>query len=282
MYDPTRTTTLRRAFVRDLTKPFKILEKELIEILTEKEVDYYSDHEVQVNVVFSDKVRRVQSWLKKQLTQGKLDIPKSVEKAYLSGVSKAYDQTKRKGIKKQKDFVISKKEFIQSQFGNTDLNTLAILQEQVFSDLEGITKATETQILRVMTEGLIKGQSPNKIGKNISDRVKKIGITRAKTLARTSIITAHAEGALDAMENLGVEFIGVEVEWSTANDSHVCPLCKPLEGLVFPLQEARGKFPRHPNCRCSPIPAFTAVNRKKLKASIKRSISKSSKSDTWN
>jgi SPP1 gp7 family putative phage head morphogenesis protein len=78
---------------------------------------------------------------------------------------------------------------------------------------------------------------------------------RAKTLSRTEIIRSHAEGQLDGLEKLGVAQVGVDVEWSTAGDNHVCPMCKPLDGIVLTLQEARGMIPRHPNCRCSFKPA---------------------------
>src|SRR5690606_33704519 len=74
-----------------------------------------------------------------------------------------------------------------------------------------------------------------------------VGAKRAATIARTEIVRAHNEGALDALEELGVDEIGVMVEWSTAGDNRVCPLCRPLEGVILKTKEAHGMFPRHPN-----------------------------------
>jgi SPP1 gp7 family putative phage head morphogenesis protein len=78
---------------------------------------------------------------------------------------------------------------------------------------------------------------------------------RALAISRTETLRAHNEGALDALEDLGVTEIGVAVEWSTAKDGRVCPICAPLQGVILKTKEAHGMFPRHPNCRCVPVPA---------------------------
>jgi SPP1 gp7 family putative phage head morphogenesis protein len=74
-------------------------------------------------------------------------------------------------------------------------------------------------------------------------------------VARTEIVRAHAEGQLTAMEDMGVTDLGVAVEWDTAHDDRVCPKCADLQGIVVKTSEAHGLIPRHPNCRCSWIPA---------------------------
>ena len=48
-----------------------------------------------------------------------------------------------------------------------------------------------------------------------------------------------------AFEALGVEELGVAVEWATAGDEAVCELCEALEGVVLKIEEARGMLPRH-------------------------------------
>lgn len=92
-------------------------------------------------------------------------------------------------------------------------------------------------------------------------------------------IRAHAEGQLDALERLGVTSVGVAVEWSTAGDDRVCPLCRPLEGVVYKVSEAHGLLPRHPRCRCAFLPANVGesstqqLKRKgEIEAAIRRSV----------
>jgi 2'-5' RNA ligase len=68
-------------------------------------------------------------------------------------------------------------------------------------------------------------------------------------------IRAHAEGQLDSLKSLGVQQVGVSVEWSTAEDEDVCELCSDMDGVVLDIDEARGLIPRHVSCRCSWAPA---------------------------
>src|SRR5260370_20917457 len=87
---------------------------------------------------------------------------------------------------------------------------------------------------------------------------------RAELVARTEIMRAHAEGQLTALEQLGVEDVGVAVEWKTSGRYDVdkygrpispCELCIPMEGIILKIDEARNMLPRHPGCLCCWIPA---------------------------
>jgi SPP1 gp7 family putative phage head morphogenesis protein len=123
----------------------------------------------------------------------------------------------------------------------------------------------------------------------LSDRVDKIGKTRATVLARTEVINAHAEGTLKRFEELGVGEVTVKAEWQAAGDNRVCPICENLEGTTHSLEDVRsatarlteddvrphlpepkrvdqfdvssltGEFPvkppAHPQCRCAIVPA---------------------------
>jgi len=116
------------------------------------------------------------------------------------------------------------------------------------------------------------------IAREMNRTIDKMTRSRARVLARTEIIHAHAEGQLDSFEDLGVEEVGVEAEWSTAGDMHVCPVCSSLQGVVMSVAKARGLIPRHPQCRCAWIPANvgeSAVGQKRgaaAEAAMKKSI----------
>lgn len=123
---------------------------------------------------------------------------------------------------------------------------------RTFSDLKGITSAMDTQISRILAKGLIDGSGPEGIARAINERVDAIGITRARTLARTEVISAHAEGTLNGFEEAGVAGVDVEAEFVTG--AGACPQCSALEGNTYTISEARGLLPVHPNCRCAWIP----------------------------
>lgn len=119
-----------------------------------------------------------------------------------------------------------------------------------FSELKGIAEAMDSQISRVLATALIEGQGPMVTARRLADRVDKIGITRARVLARTETIAAHASGTLGAYREMQVAGVNLRAEWLTARDGSVCSICQALQGRVFTLDEAEGMLPRHPNCRC--------------------------------
>ncbi len=73
---------------------------------------------------------------------------------------------------------------------------------------------------------------------------------KAQMIAVTEVTRAYAEGNKAAWRESGV----VEgVEWNTANDELVCPICGPLDGEQTGLDddfEGGYNFPAHPRCRC--------------------------------
>lgn len=208
-----------------------------------------------------------------------------VEEGYRKGAGRAFTDTRRarKALATSDEQLAfyegTKDEFLRSAFARPEaVDKVKLLAGRVFTDLNGVTSDMAARMSRDLADGLVQGQNPRTIARKLS---KSIGISRmrAERIARTEIIRAHAEGQLDAMEQLGVAEVGVAVEWSTAGDDRVCEMCAPLEGVVFSIQEARGIIPRHPNCRCAHIPANVGEptkeqkrSRSKIQASIARSI----------
>lgn len=148
--------------------------------------------------------------------------------------------------------------------------TLKNLQERAFTDLQGISTAMSDQIRRTLIEGVSKGLAQADIVSAIVDRVKKIGLTRAKTLVQSEITRAHSEGVLDALEYAGVKEVGFNIEWTTTKNP--CQLCAPLRGLVLTIAQARGLFPRHPRCMCSPMPSKLSTHKTRIQAKINKSV----------
>jgi GNAT superfamily N-acetyltransferase len=81
------------------------------------------------------------------------------------------------------------------------------------------------------------------------------GYYTADSVYTKNCIRAHAEGQLTALEAAGVEQVSAAAEYDTTGDGKVCPKCRPLDGVVLTVPEARGMIPRHPRCRCAWKPA---------------------------
>ena len=137
---------------------------------------------------------------------------------------------------------------------------LSLLYERNFEALQGITQDVSREISRELAEGLTEGIHPDEMARRLTDRVDKIGRTRATTLARTEVMYSHNEATITTYERaIGPDVeVQVQTEVSTAGDQHVCEICSPWEDRTLTLKDARRDGPPfHPRCRCIVIPSMS-------------------------
>ena len=297
-YDPTRTIHLRNVFVRDLNKRFRALRGIIRRAIIEQDCFGMLDRKFKVTALAAsdfflpgrkafafprseEKVNAFMSWLQGQEAKGLLEIEtmqqigtsietawtnKYIKNSYQRGIVRARMEMKNAGYKVPS---ISETGGISASMSTPfHAERCGLLFSRTFQELKGITSQMDTQISRVLSQGLADGESPREIAKlltkTISGPAGDLGITdtlgrfipaerRAQTLARTEIIRAHHHGNIQEMKNWAVEGVKVVAEWVTAGYK-VCPKCAVLEGKIFSLEEMLGKIPFHPNCRCCAIP----------------------------
>lgn len=90
---------------------------------------------------------------------------------------------------------------------------------------------------------------------SVTDRTLPID-TWANTVARTEIAQAQNAGIFDLFTEAGI----ADVQWLSAEDERVEPLCEELDGAVTKLGESFpgtdvSQPPLHPNCRCTLVAA---------------------------
>lgn len=257
--DPTRTTGVRRRFEAQMTKRFRALKGQINRYLLEQDA-----LSLRVNFTFRtspEKIAGFMAWLRKQQSAGILGIHEgaSVESAarsawtnvyvssgYTEGVNRAATQLRKSGATVDQ-------RWIDAAFARPiHADRLGIAYTRTFSELKGITDAMDRAISRELARGLAEGWAPQKIASAINGRVDAVGLTRARVLARTEVINAHAEATLNSFQEAGVS--GVEVEAEILTTAGACPECEALEGKSFTIEEARGIIPVHPNCRCAWAP----------------------------
>lgn len=240
-----------------------------------------------------DKVNQFKAWIQEQYKRLVLDDravwEKYIKDGFDKGQGRAFDdatRTERAAATAgdRLDFYQgTRDQFLRSAFGRPiAVEKVKLLAARTFTELEGVSQQMATQMTRSLTDGLVQGKSPRDVARDLANDVDGMPRARAETIARTEIIRAHAEGQLEALEELGVEEVGVAVEWSTTGDAKVCPKCQPLEGMVVKLAEARGMLPRHPNCRCAWIPANVGEQpqgQKKTKPQVTGAIADSQAED---
>lgn len=158
--------------------------------------------------------------------------------------------------------------------------TLALLRANALNSVVGASDRMKAALYARLTEGIVKGENPKKVGRELHKMWRKLSKVSATRIARTETMRAFNEGALDRMEMMGVKLIGVNVEVNVVMlpdgsvEQRVCPRCRPLNKLVLTIEQARGLLPVHPNCRCAFIPAVDKKtdSKKKLRAALAASI----------
>jgi len=245
-------------------------------------------------VTDDQKVEEFIKWIRSQMsvavlgtmtTLGTTDpdhwLMKHIQDTYTKGMGKVFEFL-RKPIfaEKMPHYEGTKAEFLKSAFTRpVSPNRVKLLAGRAYSELSGMTDKMATQMQRSLTDGFIRGESPRDIARQLVKDVDGLGRKQANMIASTEITRAYNEGQLDSMEELGVEDVGVSVEWRVSKQGVTvlgnpspCPVCAPLNGIVLKISEARGLLPRHPHCRCSWTPSGVGESTKGQKRSQQRIV----------
>lgn len=283
--DPTRTLTLRKKFVADVDKRFLALKKLITVSIVLNDCFGLKPRVTAPKPFFiqaaakpgqfafdrsSAKVEAFMAWLAEQEAAGVLQM---VQKSRIGGaveqpwtniyIDTAYQRGIRRGRQELRNQGVDIPGFGDSQLRDPIMTAfnqpihadrVGLIYTRAYSDLKGITSAMDTQISRVLAQGIAEGRGPRELARTINERVDAIGITRARTLARTEVIRAHHSANIQEYRNAGIEGVSVKAEWSTAG-FNVCARCLDMaKSGPYTLDEIEYKIPLHPSCRCVAIP----------------------------
>lgn len=312
--DPSRTLDVRKAYQKELERRFKRIKGEVWKAIVVEDAlgllptnPLKADGRTVTNVSWRfspdpEKIRQFNAWIRRVAEDVILREDDAweafIRQGYERGAGRAFDDTNRarRWSPGEGDFYRgSRQEFLRSSFAQpVSVTRLQTLVGRNLNELEGLTEEMVRQTTRTLADGLVRGISPREIGAELAQRVD-VGLSRATTIARTEIIRAHADGQLISLELMGVEEVGVMVEWSTSKlgetalgNPSPCPLCEPMEGTVLRIEEAKGMIPRHPNCMCAFVPANVGEGKEDqqrgkstVEGAIERSLRRSSDDDEW-
>lgn len=269
--DPTHTTRVRIQFEQNINARFRRLKGIIRKALLDQDVmGVKTNATVPGTRAFEflrsgDKVAAFMTWLKAQEDDLIFDIRVGtpvasasnqhwanvyIDTAYQKGLASAATQLRKGGVEVEQRWIDS------AFFRPVHADRIGLIYTRVYTELVGITEAMDQQVSRVLAQGIAEGRGMMDIARSINERVDAIGRTRARTLARTEVISAHAEASLNSYQEAGLEGVRVQAEWTTAGDDQVCPDCQALEGKTYKMDEARGLIPLHPNCRCAWLPVI--------------------------
>lgn len=301
--DPTRTTGLQKRFWKEMERRFRLLAS-AVKLLVDTEdafglrpIPQYrplSSRGLAVNARWEfltdpAKVTEFRTWLKEQTdakiltTDGTTHEPwtgEFIHSAYRQGHVRAYIDTHKEALAEPLAYAGGREQFLRDSFAQPEtLSKVQLIGTRAYGSLKGVTEEMSTQLTRLLADGLAHGEAPDVIARRMTQNIGSLSRVRAKRIARTEVIYAHAEGQLDAFTKLGVDEVGILAEWSTAGDDKVCPLCGAMEGTVLTVEDSHGLIPRHPNCRCTWIPSITSgksklnkVQKQQMQESLRESV----------
>lgn len=294
--DPTRTTTLRQKMLTDVTRRFKALVQEINKIVIDDDCFglVQMSHQLQFNAEnqfkfarSADKVKGFMDWLQEMEKQKILTVVTKpgrignavdeawtdvyIDSAYQQGIRRAGQEMKKGGMDIPIPAGMPGRDPVALAFSSpTHADRVGLIYTRVFNELKGITNAMDQQISSILAQGLAEGRGPKQIAGFINDRVEKIGLVRARTLARTEIIRAHHMASIQEYRNAGLVGVSVKSEWLTAG-FNVCPVCLKLAqggdigNGIYSLDKIEGMIPAHPSCRCAALPYMEGISPKPKK-----------------
>lgn len=298
-FDPTHTTVLRNAFARDMKRRFKELEKAIWQAIVVEDCFGLRPrlrlhqmgtpgHAAFAFTTSEAKVTEFMKWMNAQVEAGILtakdlsQVGTSVNGAWTNKY--VYDSYQRGVIRAR--YELQKAGFGVPSIEQTGgigismgtpfhMDRLGLLYSRVFSELKGITQAMDSQISRVLTQGMMDGDNPRRLATKLIStingaRMGDLAITdtlgrfipaerRAGMLARTEVIRAHHQATVQEYKNWGSAGVTVRAEWSAVGDSVTCERCLSMQGMVFSLVEIQGMIPAHTHCRCIAIPTMKPI-----------------------
>jgi len=272
--DPTMTLTLRAKFVAQMNKRFRALKGAINKSIIDN--DCFAIKKTVANVALTplgaktfqytkdpEKVKGFMDWLKGEEEKGILEIsmvpsmmgPTGVpwtnvyiQSAYQKGMAQARIDMKQGGapIDTYTDQTLN-----MAFYQPFHADRVALIYTRAYNELKGVTEAMNQQISRELALGMARGDGPYRIAQLLNDRVDKIGIVRARLIARTETVHALNEAALNEYELLE-NMVGetVRVKWWTALDERVRSQHAAWHGKVMTRKVGRARIGA-PNCRCA-------------------------------
>jgi HK97 family phage portal protein len=194
----------------------------------------------------------IQQWL------GTVDEPGPYMQLFLAGAAAGVDALETETAADYRS--VTRQADIAIDWELVNQNAYEFARQYIFEWLPEINAKTERQLRQVIVEWIESGAPMD----DLVDTVERIfhDRERAKLIAQTEGLRAYNEGAYNRYEAAGV----TQATWQTVTDEFVCPICKPLHGVVgefragwvHPGGPGKGakykgqvfRHPAHPGCRC--------------------------------
>lgn len=129
----------------------------------------------------------------------------------------------------------------------------ALAQQHAFDMVGGVTETSRRALQREFTDWIASGEPLPAL---VDKLAPAFGPVRAEAIAVTEITRVYHRSNVAGWREFGVD------AWTfqTAVDEIVCPVCQPLHGQEFALDDEEHAPPQHVRCRCYSQPRVRLPN----------------------
>lgn len=256
--DLTRTGTIRSEYTAEMYKRFRPIKGTIREAIEKNDIFNLKPSKPFtmkggpnpgefIGKSDSKKIDKFMDWLEgtenEQVLEEDWQNP-YVKRAYSKGVEDADSEMRKKGIE------IGDTRTYRILTLPIHAKALQMLYTRNFMELQGIVNVTNQRVSRKLANGFEESWNISKFANKINDRIDKIGITRAKTLARTETVHSHYKATINRYKEHNVE----KVRFIYGGGPCPSGICPGLAGRTYKIGN-QPSLPLHPNggCKYSPV-----------------------------
>jgi len=244
-YDPSKTKTLTRSYEQQVIRLFNSFKKKvyprILALYRMNKPKMNDKHtldgrvKIQHNAI-SDITNIIDNYSYQEINSHL----KPIVNKY---VRQAYDR----GGKKAESYIVKDNIEFKYFFTPRDLQAVSVLAQNNFRLISATTELMKKDMLTVITQGMLEGQSIHKMAKALNGKINKSKYN-CRRIARTEVLRSYNQAHINQYKKVGIK----RWEWITAWDDRTCDMCMGNDGRVFKIGDPQP--PLHPNCRCSVKP----------------------------
>jgi SPP1 gp7 family putative phage head morphogenesis protein len=133
---------------------------------------------------------------------------------------------------------------VLADFDLINTNALEFARGYHYNKIRGITDTTRKQTQKAISDWIVSGAPLDALETALGGIY---GTSRAERIAATEATRVFSMGNQQAFESTGLID---EVQWMTARDDLVCPICGELDGTTLGVGDIDAFPPAHISCRC--------------------------------
>ena len=279
--DPTNTDTRERKFMKDFDRRVNAIGKEVLRILGEQNYTVVTLNALDINAStyqfaldqailsgINSEIERICNLILLEGGEQELWSMRSyVEGAYQQGTA----MTAANLTVQSELYALTKPTLDAILFSPPYRKRISLLAAREFELMQGFSQQMKSDLAQTLTRGMIAGQNPRVIAKDIQARTG-VNRSRAERIARTEVTNSFRQARMDEAQAAQVD-LGIKTKMMhlSALSSTTRPSHRARHSKIFSIQEVRDWYaiiPNPINCRCAQVEILVGDDGEPLSKSI--------------